>query len=243
MKEPTAAILVIGDEILSGKTEEGNARYLISELRNLGVALKLIMVVPDDVDHIAEVVADISKKYTYVFTSGGVGPTHDDVTLAGISRAFGRQIVRNPELEALIRNYLGEKVTESHLQMADVPEGAWFIHNSDLKWPLLACENVYILPGVPRFFREKFHAVKERFRTNQFHLRCIYTQEDEFSIAVQMKQIASDYPSVSIGSYPSFDNKDYKVKITIESKDQESVEAAFAAMCSLLKEDLIVRYQ
>lgn len=240
----TAAILVIGDEILSGKTEESNARFLIRELRELGVALKLIMVVPDDVEQIAKVLSQLSSDYTYVFTSGGVGPTHDDVTLAGVSRAFSIPIVRHPELERLIRSCFEDKVDDKHLLMANVPEGSQLITGDGLKWPVLVYRNVYILPGVPRFFREKFTAIREQFRNACFYLRMIYTLEDEFAIAGHLQTVAEQYRSVSIGSYPCFDQEsDYKVKITIESKDKESVEQAFNQLCLLLREEQIVRCQ
>src|SRR5438309_11239444 len=104
MSETTAAVLVIGDEILSGKTEETNARFLIKELRELGVALRLVMIVPDDVDQIAAAIAEISRRYNYIFTSGGVGPTHDDVTLLGVSKAFDAPIHRHPDIEVMLRN-------------------------------------------------------------------------------------------------------------------------------------------
>lgn len=240
----TAAILVIGDEILSGKTEEENARFLIRELRELGVALKLIMVVPDDIEQIARVLSNLSSDYTYVFTSGGVGPTHDDVTLAGVSRAFSVPIVRHPELESLIRSYFGEKVDETHLLMANVPEGSQLITGDGLKWPVLVYQNVYILPGVPRFFREKFTAIREQFRSSCFYLRLIYTLEDEFAISKHLQAVAEQYKSVSIGSYPSFEKEsDYKVKITVESRDRESVERAFNQLLLLLQEEQIVRCQ
>src|SRR5262245_478184 len=106
---PTAAILVIGDEILSGKTEEQNARLLISELRELGVALKRIAVIPDEIDEVAAAVYDLSSRFDHVFTSGGVGPTHDDVTILGVARAFDTPIVRHPDLERKIKSFFGEE--------------------------------------------------------------------------------------------------------------------------------------
>lgn len=244
MSEKTAAILVIGDEILSGKTDETNARFLISELRSLGVDLRSILIVPDDIDLIASALADFSQRHDYVFTSGGVGPTHDDVTLAGVCKAFNRQMHRHPQLESMIRSYLGDKATETHLRMADVPEGSSLISAPDLRWPLLAHENIFILPGVPEFFREKFLAIKERFRSTEIYLKCIYTQQDEFSIAIGLKQTAGDHPKVSIGSYPVFNREsDYKVKVTIESRDQKAVEAAFNSLQEILDGTLIVRSQ
>jgi FAD synthetase len=243
MRQKTAAILVIGDEILSGKTEEKNARFLISELRELGVTLRKIMIISDDVDQIAAAVADLSRQFTYVFTSGGVGPTHDDVTLLGICKAFNRPMYRHPEIETMLRGYLGENITDSHLQMADVPEGSMLISAPGMRWPMLTYENIFILPGVPEFFREKFNAIKERFRAEQFYLKCIYTLQDEFSISYQLEQVARDHQQVSIGSYPVFNRSDYKVKVTIESKDSDAVENAFNELRELLDQSLIVDYQ
>ena len=164
MSATTAAILVIGDEILSGKTEEQNARFLIGELRELGVTLRCILTISDDVEEVAAATRDLSTKYHHVFTSGGVGPTHDDVTIVGIARAFQAPIVRHPELEARLRSYFGDDLNEARLRMADVPEGAALIQAEDLKWPVLAVRNVYVLPGVPDLFRRKFAAIRERFR-------------------------------------------------------------------------------
>ncbi|MGH9936180.1 MAG: molybdopterin-binding protein, partial [Blastocatellia bacterium] len=124
MNVPTAAIIVIGDEILSGKTEDQNARLLIGELRELGVALRRIVIIPDDVEEVAKAARDLSSRFDYVFTSGGVGPTHDDVTLAGVARAFDAPLIRHPNLEARLKTYFGADVDESRLRMADVPEGA-----------------------------------------------------------------------------------------------------------------------
>lgn len=243
MSETTAAILIIGDEILSGKTEEANAKFLISELRNLGVALRLITVIPDDVNQIGTTLADLAKRFTYVFTSGGVGPTHDDVTMLGICKAFGCQIHRHPEAEEALRKHFGDKIQETHLRMADVPEGSTFIMTPEMRWPILSYQNVYIFPGVPEFFRQKFLAIKERFRASEFYLKLIFTKDDEFIIAEQLQQVANKYTQVSIGSYPVFNRDDYKVKVTIESKDKDTTESAFEMLISLLNKDSIVRYE
>jgi FAD synthetase len=243
MSETTAAILIIGDEILSGKTEEKNAKFLISELRDLGVSLRLLMVVSDDVEQIGAAIADLSKRFTYVFTSGGVGPTHDDVTMLGVCKAFGSQMHRHPEIEAALRKHFGNKIQETHLRMADVPQGSTFITVAELRWPVLSYQNVYIFPGVPEFFRQKFSAIKERFRASEFYLRLIFTKQDEFDIADHLTQVAKDYPQVAIGSYPVFDRDDYRVKVTIESKDQQVTEAAFNMLISLFDSSNIVGSQ
>jgi molybdenum cofactor synthesis domain-containing protein len=241
MKVPTAAILVIGDEILSGKTDDLNARLLIGELRELGVALRQIVMIADLIEEVAATVRDLSGRFDYVFTSGGVGPTHDDVTITGIALAFGEAVVRHPELERRIRTYFGEGVDEARLRMAEVPAGSELIETPDLRWPVLVCRNVFILPGVPELFRRKFMAIRERFRVPPFFTSAIYTLEDEFDLAMRLHQIAQGHPEVSIGSYPNFSTPDYRVKLTLESKDEEAVDAATRALLEMLDADRVVR--
>ena len=241
MLQKTAAIVVIGNEILTGKSEDKNASFLIGELYRLGVALRRIVVIADDLDTIAKEVADCSGKFDYVFTSGGVGPTHDDVTIEGVARAFGRPVVRNPELESMLRTYFGENIDEARLRMADTPEGAELIREQSMRWPVLATRNVIILPGVPELFRSKFEAISERFRAEPFHSSAIYTREDEFDISPRLQDVASRHPDVDIGSYPTFTRKDYRVKITIESKEESSVARARDALLELLDPVALVK--
>ncbi|QQS48936.1 MAG: competence/damage-inducible protein A [Acidobacteriota bacterium] len=241
MSIPSAAILVIGDEILSGKTEDRNARLLIGELRELGVSLKRINIVPDDVNDVAASIRELSPKFDYVFTSGGVGPTHDDVTLAGVARGFDVPINRHPKLEAIIRGYFGEKTDESHLLMANVPEGAELIDGPDIRWPVLCVRNVYILPGVPEHFRRKFQAIRERFRVDPFYNHAIFTLEDEFDLADNLRAVAAEHPQVAIGSYPNFSSEEYRVKLTLESKDAAALDAAVRRLMDLLDRDKFVR--
>lgn len=241
MKVPTAAILVIGDEILSGKVEDANARLLIGELRELGVALRRILVVPDDVDDVAKAVRELSARFDHVFTSGGVGPTHDDVTIVGIAAAFETPVIRHPELERRLKAYFGDNTDESKLRMADVPENAELLEMPDWRWPVLLCRNVYILPGVPELFRKKFLAMRERFRVEPFFARAIYTLEEEFDIAAALREVADANPAVAIGSYPNFATPDYKVKVTLESKDKAALDACLAVLMTRLDFGRVVR--
>jgi molybdenum cofactor synthesis domain-containing protein len=234
MQQKTAAVVVIGNEILTGKSEDKNAVFLIGELYRLGVALKRIVVIADDLDTIASEVAQCSKDFDYVFTSGGVGPTHDDLTIEGVARAFGRPVVRHPELESMLRGYFGDGIDESRLRMADTPEGSELIRGKEIKWPVLSIANVFILPGVPELFRSKFEAISERFRAEPFHTSAIYTQEDEFDISARLTEVATSHPDVEIGSYPTFTRRDYKVKITIDSREASSVARAREALLKLL---------
>jgi molybdenum cofactor synthesis domain-containing protein len=234
MRQRTAAIVVIGNEILTGKSEDKNASFLIAELHSLGVALRRIVIIPDDVAAIASAVAESAQQFDYVFTSGGVGPTHDDVTIEGVARAFGSEVVRHPELEAMLRSYFGDGIDAARLRMADTPEGAELIVEKDLRWPVLAMKNVYVLPGVPELFRKKFEAIRERFRDDPFHIHIIYTRQDEFDIAAHLEKVAADHPDVEIGSYPNFTREDYRVKITIESKEEAAVDGALDQLLKLL---------
>ena len=241
MKIPTAAILVIGDEILSGKTAECNAQFLIGELRELGVALKRIVIISDEIAEVARHTRELSDSFDYVFTSGGVGPTHDDVTIVGIAQAFDAPVTRHPELERRLKSYFGEHADAAKLRMAEVPEGAHLIDGEGLKWPLLAVRNVYVLPGVPEHFRKKFVAIRERFRVAPFFTRVFFTLEDEFDIAANLTALAARHPDVAIGSYPNFATPDYQVKLTLEAKDETVLQAAAAAMLEMLDAARLVR--
>jgi molybdenum cofactor synthesis domain-containing protein len=220
----TAGIILIGDEILSGKVRDENAHFLIGELRDLGVNLRKIATIPDVLEEISSTVADFAGRFDHVFTSGGVGPTHDDLTMEGVARAFGSTVMRHPELEALLRGYYGDRLQERNLRMADVPEGAHFVvGDGGMGWPVIAMRNVYILPGVPELFRRKFASIKEQFRDRPFYLKQVFTTSEEGHIAGELDRIVAAYATVQIGSYPTFSAPDYKVKVTIEGKDADAV--------------------
>ncbi len=231
---PTAGIAIIGDEILSGKFVEENAAFLVGELRSLGVDLKRIVVIPDDKPDIAQTVRELSARFDHVFTSGGVGPTHDDVTIAAIAEAFGMAVVRHPDLETRVRAYWGEKLTEPNLRLADIPAGAQLVYGKDQVWPVVCVENVYILPGVPSLFRRKFVDIRDRFRTEPVTIARVYIDADEGFIADDLDHVVAAYPMVKIGSYPRFSEKDFKVLVTLEGKGAGEVASAFALLVERL---------
>jgi molybdenum cofactor synthesis domain-containing protein len=227
--DPTAAILLIGNELLSGKVNDENARYLIGELRALGVSLRRIEVVPDVTAEIAASVRALAARFDHVFTSGGVGPTHDDVTLAAVAEAFGMPLARRPELEALLRASFGPRLHERDLQMADIPSGARLEHGPSgpgTTWPVIVVGNVWILPGVPSIFRRKFAAVRELFRARPIHGRAVYSRLGEGAIAGILDEVVAAFPAVEVGSYPHPDAADYQVKITLDGRDARAVDAA-----------------
>jgi molybdenum cofactor synthesis domain-containing protein len=234
---PTAGILIIGEEILSGKVEEENARYLVRELRALGVNVRRIEVIPDDVEEIATAARTLSGRFDHVFTSGGMGPTHDDLTLPAIGAAFGMRLARRPELEALIRAAMGGEFHERDLRMADVPDGARLLHGvppETGRWPVIAVRNVFVLPGVPAIFRRKFDSVRELFRAGPIHGRSLYSRDGEGVIAAVLDALVDEFPSVAIGSYPQLDEPEYKVKITLDGRDRDAVERALDRLASCL---------
>src|SRR5499426_1363512 len=145
----TAGIILVGNEILSGKIEDANAAYLCRELRALGVDVCRITVIPDEVELIAEEVAAFSRAFDVVFTSGGVGPTHDDVTIEGVARALGVPVVRDPGLVARFTEVFQDRLNEARLKMADVPEGAELLAMDSLIVPVVKLANVFVFPGVP----------------------------------------------------------------------------------------------
>ncbi len=239
----TAGIVVIGDEILSGKTEDTNCRYLIGQLRELGVALRGVAIIPDILDEIAATVSSFAGRYQHVFTSGGVGPTHDDLTMEGVARAFGTRVSRHPRLEKILRDFYGERLKERDLRMAEVPEGATLVDGDSLVWPVVSYANVYILPGVPEIFRRKFDGIRDRFRTAPFHLACVYTRDEEGTIAAHLDAVVAAHPAVSVGSYPRLapDRQDgWKVKVTLESKDAGGVERAADDLIARLGPESVV---
>jgi molybdenum cofactor synthesis domain-containing protein len=236
----SAAIVVIGDEILSGKFAEENAAFLIRELRDLGVALRRVVYVPDVVEDIAEVVEACARRYDHVFTSGGVGPTHDDLTMEGVARAFGGRVVRSEKLEELLRGYYGAGLVERNLRMADVPEGAELLDAGLPAWPVAAYRNVYILPGVPAIFRAKFAAIRERFREAPWFTRRVYCLADEGALAEHLDAIVAAHPGVSVGSYPRLERVEFKVIVTLEGKDQAVVDRATEDLIRRLPDGVMV---
>jgi molybdenum cofactor synthesis domain-containing protein len=239
--ERTAGIIVIGNEILSGKVTDTNAPFLTRELRTLGVDLRRILTIPDELDDIAAAIREFRPKYDFVFTSGGVGPTHDDVTIEGIARGLDVPVVRHPGIETRLREFYKENVNEARLKMSEIPDGAELILDARLGFPTVKFENIYILPGIPELFEQKFESLKERFTSTPFTLRVVYTRDGEGTIAEHLNATLAAFPLLLLGSYPKIGNPEYSVKLTLESKDPAYVGRAFDYLMSLLPKENIVR--
>jgi FAD synthetase len=239
----TAGIVLIGNEILSGKVTDANAAYLCRELRQLGVDVRRITVIPDEIDLIASTVQEFSRCFDVVFTSGGVGPTHDDVTIEGVARAFGTGVVRHPDLVRLLDGFYSGDLNEARLRMAEVPDGAELFWAGSLRFPAIVVGNVHVLPGVPEIFRQKFEALKERFRESPFHLCCVFVSIGEGILADHLNAVLLGHPELLLGSYPEFANAEYKVKVTLESKDKGYLDRAVEDLLGRLPDGSLVRIE
>ncbi len=243
MGTPTASLIVVGNEVLSAKVRDENGPFAAAHLRDLGVRLQAILTLPDELDRVAEAVARERARADWLLTSGGVGPTHDDLTLPAVARALGRPVVRHPGLVEYIRRshrrWWGTEAPEASLRMADVPEGTRLLGEPDL--PILAVENVVMLPGVPSFFRKQLTLFARDLRAEPFHLAEVFVSAGEDRLAPILDRLAAAHAAVDIGSYPRFDGADHRVKITIESKDRPRVEAAREALLAALPAGTLVR--
>lgn len=233
---PTAAILLIGDELLSGKVRDENAAFLTRELRALGVLTRRIEVVPDLRDEIAEAVRRLAAAFDHVLTAGGVGATHDDVTLPAIAQAFDQPLRRDPELVALIRAGLGAAFHERELRMADIPAGAHLLRGAPgaSVWPVVAVGNVYVLPGVPAILQRKFALLRARLATSPIHTAALFIDATEGQIADRLDEVVARHGEVAIGSYPHLDALDYKVKVTFDARDAAALAAAVEDLAARL---------
>jgi len=231
----TAAALIIGNELLSGKVDEVNVGALARALRSAGVALLRVVMVQDDVEVIAREVSALSRTHDWLFTSGGVGPTHDDVTIEAVARAFDVPLVSHPALEAMIHAHFGARVRPGHLRMALVPEGAALETLPDVPWPTVRVVNTWVMPGVPEAFRMKIPVVLAALRGGRaFVSHAVYTRMDEGDLKPLLDQAVADFPDVEIGSYPAWNEPSYRTKLTFDGRDDARVLAARDAFIDTL---------
>jgi molybdenum cofactor synthesis domain-containing protein len=226
-----AGIIIIGDEILSGRVQDCNSPFMAGRLRAHGVDLLRIAVISDDAAEIAEEVGRFAARFDYVFTSGGIGPTHDDVTIEGVSRAFGARIFVDETLRLLLEKFYGEELSPERLKMAEVPEGARLIEDETLRFPLIAYKNVFIFPGIPEYLKTKFLVIEKIFKGPKIHLGKVFISEHESVIAPYLNEVVRQNARVKIGSYPNVSGPNdgqsgYRVMFTLESTDPVDLDAA-----------------
>jgi FAD synthetase len=239
----TAGIIIIGNEILTGKFQDINSYFLASELRSLGVNLMRISVIPDERDVIGKEAVSFSEDFDHVFTSGGIGPTHDDLTIEGIAAGFRVKIVRHTGLVERLSAIYKRELSEAILKMSAVPEGAVIISVGEKNFPVILFRNIYILPGIPQYLRNKFTAIRERFRSPSFHLKKFFLNAREPDIAGILTKVVSWNKEVAFGSYPVLDQQGYSVIITAESRSVESLGKAVDDLLNELPEGVLVRIE
>lgn len=229
----TAALLIIGDEILTGRTKDKNIGYIAEYLTGIGVDLREVRVVPDVEEEIVAAVNALRSRYTYLFTTGGIGPTHDDITADCMAKAFGVGIGHDPRAVAILRErYTPEELNEARLRMARIPDGASLIENPVSKAPGFRIGNVFVMAGVPSIMQAMLDNIAPTLETGARMIIETIEAEGlaEGMYAEGLSQIASSFPSVSIGSYPSFSTSGFRNQIVVRGKDPEAVAEAASAV-------------
>lgn len=235
----TAAILAIGDELLSGRTRDANMHFLAGWLTERGVALKEARIVGDEQDDIAGALNALRAKYDYVFTSGGIGPTHDDITVDAIAKALGVPVVEHPKAIAMIIAWYdarGEEVTPARARMARTPEGAKLIINPVSGAPGVRVENIFVMAGVPRIFQGMLNAIETEIeRGAKLHSRAAMAKGlPESKLADQLGDIQNALKGVSLGSYP-IDGDEKGVTVVARAENEATADAAIDAVCAAMR--------
>jgi molybdenum cofactor synthesis domain-containing protein len=231
----TAAALVIGNELLSGKIADANVLALARALRRLGVQLRRVVMVLDELDTIAAEVRALSASHDWVVTSGGIGPTHDDVTVEAVARAFDAELEIAPEPDRMLRSHYGARITEGHLLMARVPAGARLVVSASMPWPTVVMRNVWILPGVPEIFRMKLPVLCDALGAGQpFVSMAVLTDVDEPELKPALDAVVAAHPDVDVGSYPRWGDASLRTKLTFDGLAPDRVEAARDAFVARL---------
>lgn len=236
----TARAIIIGNELLTGKIADKNLATLAGVLRRLGVVLERAVVIPDVAEIIEREVREAALASSWVFTSGGVGPTHDDLTVAAVASAFDEEVVVSPELEALIRLAYGDRLREGHLLMARVPRGCRLVKSDEIPWPATLMRNVWVLPGVPEIFELKMKLVEEIVGAGiPFVSLAVFTTLDEGNIKPMLDRVVAEHPDVDIGSYPRWTDPKVRTKLTFDGRDRARCEAARQAFVARLPDDAL----
>ena len=237
-KTVTACLVIIGNEVLSGRTQEANLQYLAKSLNEVGVRLSEARVIPDVEEIIVATVNECRAKFDYVITTGGIGPTHDDITSACIAKAFGVAHVRHPEAEARLRRHYArpEDLNAQRLRMAEMPEGAELVDNPVSAAPGFRIGNVIVLAGVPRIMQAMFEGYRHRLKGGAtMHSRTVVAYVPEGQMAAGLGATQTAHPSVEIGSYPFFRAGRLGASLVVRGTDAAEVAAAIEAVKVLVR--------
>jgi len=237
-KRYTACIVIIGNEVLSGRTQDANLSFLATGLNDLGIQVSEARIIRDDRQIIADCVNDVRATHDYVLTTGGIGPPHDDITSESIAFALGVPFERNAEAEAILRNYYSpDDITEERLSMADMPAGAVLIENPVSRAPGFQIDNVFVLPGVPRIMRDMFTGMSHRLTGGAPMLsRSITAEMPEGVVAGPLGDLQHRFPDVEMGSYPFFQGGTLGTNLVLRSFDAERMAEAAEAVAQMVRD-------
>jgi molybdenum cofactor synthesis domain-containing protein len=232
----TAGILVIGDEILSGRTKDKNIGFIAEYLTNIGIDLKEVRVVSDDEPDIIAALDALRKRYTYVFTTGGIGPTHDDITADAVAKAFGVKIDHHPEVVARFQERFGADLNEARLRMARIPDGADLIQSATILAPGFKIDNVIVMAGVPTIMQAMMDIVSPKLKSGLRMLSdTVKANAREGDVGGPLRDIAKAHPDTIIGSYPFMDEQGKpNTNLVVRSRDQDKLNAAMEAVKVML---------
>ncbi|MBV9043736.1 MAG: competence/damage-inducible protein A [Alphaproteobacteria bacterium] len=235
---PTAAILVIGDEILSGRTQDTNTAYIAKFLGALGIDLREARVVPDVQQEIVDALNALRTRYTYVFTTGGIGPTHDDITFEAVAAAFGVGCYHHPEaIAAMAARYKPGEFNEARRRMAYIPVGAELVRNSVSTAPGVHIGNVFVMAGIPMVMRAMMDAIEPLLkRGGVVHSATVQTRVPEGRLAEGLSKIQRAHAALAIGSYPFYREEGPGVQLVARGRDAEEVETAAQEIEAMLRE-------
>ena len=236
-KMVSACVLIIGNEILSGRTQDANLAFLAQGLNDAGIRLREARVIPDVAETIISTLNEVRGRFDYVFTTGGIGPTHDDITSACIAEAFGVSLILHPEAKRILEShYPPGGLNEARLRMAQVPEGAVLLPNPISRAPGFRLENVFVLPGVPQIMQAIFNELKHRLKGGAKVLsRSVSCTLGEGTIAQDLAALQERYGDVEIGSYPYFRRSDFGVTLVVRGTERERIGAAVEELKVLIR--------
>ncbi len=240
MKNKTASLLIIGNEILSGKTQDKNLNYIAKKLADMGITFAETRVVRDITDEIVSGLNELRRKYDYVFTTGGIGPTHDDITIDAVAKAFGVKVIVDKEARATLEEYYktrGSELNSARLKMAEFPEGAELIKNPLTAAPGCKIDNVFVLAGIPSIMQVMFDYASQHLQQGRkIYSEAIYCDLVEGDLAAKLTGIQNNNNSTEIGSYPYVVQGKYAVSLVVRSTDTSAVAKAASEIKEMITE-------
>lgn len=237
MARQTVRLVIIGNEVLSGKVVDANSPWLLGRLRQIGAVCTGVRVIPDTMGEVAQTVATEAGSADWVITTGGVGPTHDDITMAGIARGFDVAVIEDPSLLTILASHMGDDLTETQRRLARVPEGAELLDGG--AFPTVKFRNVFILPGVPALVRRKFERIEQHFAGDRLPCAAVRTTLRETELAPYLEATIEEVPDADIGSYPRRGEEGWRVLLTLEAPSREALDRCLAALLARLPPETV----